>query len=328
MGLNITYWKQKTVTLLAASLFMSTVTWAEDIRLAQNASPISGVTMVAKANGYFADQGLNVEVLGFTSGRAALEAVIGGGAHIATTAEAPTTAAAMSGTPIAFLARTQYSDLKTLTAASSNINNLEDLRGKKIGYTAGTGGEVYSVKLLEAAGLTRNDVTLINLRPQEMAAAMSSGSIDAFNTWEPHVANTQKALGDEVALIDTSGIYAETFNIVTMVDYLEKQPDVLKRFMTALITAEEFIKENPDLAIPIIAEAASMPKEDLEATWDDYVYEVALDQRTIDVLTSHAEWRIASGNHAGPAELPIMASFIFPSILQSVAPDRVKVSSE
>lgn len=314
---------EKLVVGLAAWLFLSAAAWAEDIRLAQNASPISGVTMVAKAKGYFEDQGLDVEVLGFTSGRAALEAVIGGGAHIATTAEAPTTAAAMSGTPIAFLARTQYSDLKTLTATSSDIDGIEDLEGKRIGYTAGTGGEVYSIKLLEAAGLTRDDVTLINLRPKEMAPAMSSGSIDAFNTWELHVANTQKALGEQVKLIDTSGIYAETFNIVTMVDYLKSHPDVLERFMKALLKAEAYILENPDSAIQIIAKAASMPEKDLAATWDDYVYQVVLDQRTVDVLTAHAQWRIESGNHAGPAEMPELKDFVFPGILKAVAPQRV-----
>lgn len=311
---------------MATSMILAASAWADTIRLAQNASPISGVTMVAKANGYFDEQGLDVEVLGFTSGRAALEAVIGGGAHIATTAEAPTTASAMSDTPIAFLARTQYSDLKTLTATDSGINSIEDLAGKRIGYTAGTGGEVYSIKLLEAAGLTREDVTMINLRPQEMAPAMSSGSIDAFNTWEPHVANAHSALGDSVSLIDTRGIYAETFNIVTMQSYMNDSPEVLERFMTALLEAEAYILDNPGSAIAIIAEAASMPEEDLTATWDDYVYQVILDQRTLDVLDAHAQWRIESGNHAGPAEVPDWSAYIFPQILEAIAPDRVQIS--
>ncbi len=311
---------------LATYLLLSAGAWAQDIRLAQNSSPISGVTMVAQANGYFEDHGLNVEILGFTSGRAALEAVIGGGAQIATTAEAPTTAAAMAKTPIAFLARTQYSDLKTLTASESGIETIEDLAGKRIGYTGGTGGEVYSAKLLEAAGLTRDDVTMINMRPQEMAPAISAGAIDAFNTWEPHVANAQNALGDDVSLINTSGIYAETFNIVTMQDYLEDNSDVLERFMAALLDAEAYILQNPDAAIPIIAEAASMPESDLSATWNDYVYQVVLDQRTLDVLNAHAEWRIESGNHAGPAELPDWSEFIYPGVLEAIAPERVQVS--
>ena len=70
-----------------------------------------------------------------------------------------------------------------------------DLRGKKIGFTAGTGSEVYTATLLKAAGLTAADVTLVNLRPQEMLPAMAAGSIDAFDSWEPHIANARKTRG-------------------------------------------------------------------------------------------------------------------------------------
>lgn len=66
------------------------------LRLAQNLSPISGVAIVAKDQGFFEAQGLDVEVSNFTSGKQCLETVMGGAADIATTAEAPTTAATMA----------------------------------------------------------------------------------------------------------------------------------------------------------------------------------------------------------------------------------------
>lgn len=64
---------------------------------------------------------------------------------IATTAEAPITAAAMANQRIAFLARMEYSDLKTLAATDARIKTIADLRGKRIGYTSGTGAEVYTI---------------------------------------------------------------------------------------------------------------------------------------------------------------------------------------
>ena len=45
--------------------------------------------------------------------------------------------------------------------AKSRIKDKADLRGKKIGFTAGTGSEVYTATLLKAAGLTPADVTWI-----------------------------------------------------------------------------------------------------------------------------------------------------------------------
>ncbi len=193
-------------------------------RLAMNLSPISGVTIIADKKGFFKKNGLEISISNFTSGKQCLNTVIGGAAEIATTAEAPTTAAAMSKQPIAFLARMEYSDLKTLTATKSAIKTKEDLKGKKLAFTAGTGSEVYTMTLLKAAGLTKKDVTLVNLRPQDMLPALSAGSIDAYNTWEPHISNGKKTLGDKASEIDTKGVYAETFNIVVMKSYLEKNP--------------------------------------------------------------------------------------------------------
>ena len=135
------------------------------VRLAQNLSPISGITIVAKERGIFEKHGLNVVVSNFTSGRLALEATIGGGADIATTAEAPVTAAAMAGQEIAFLTRMEYSDLKTLVTTASGIETIQDLEGKRLGLATGTGSEVYVSALLKAAGLTKGDVRLVSRKP-------------------------------------------------------------------------------------------------------------------------------------------------------------------
>lgn len=296
------------------------------VRLAQNLSPISGVAIVAKEKGFFDEQGLAVEVSNFTSGKQCLETVIGGAADIATTAEAPTTAATMAQQPIAFLARMEYSDLKTLTAADASIAALEDLKGKRIGFTAGTGGEVYTMAVLKKAGLTPEDVTLVNLRPQEMLAALTSKSIDAYNTWEPHISNGEKTLGDQVVQLNTKGIYSETFNIVTMVDYLDKNPVVAEKFMQALIDAEAWIKANREDAITLIADTVGMKREDLAPIWDDYVYQVVLDQKVLDILDTHAAWRLDSGNHPdGVTAVPDFKTIIYSEPLKAVAPDRVKI---
>lgn len=81
------------------------------VKMALNLSPISGVAIVAKNQKFFEHQGLDVTVVNFTSGKQALEATLGGGADICTTAEAPVTAATMAGQKIAFLTRMEYSDL-------------------------------------------------------------------------------------------------------------------------------------------------------------------------------------------------------------------------
>lgn len=298
---------------------------ADKIRLAQNLAPISGLAIIAKQQNLFEKYGLDVSVSNFTSGRQALETVLGGGADIATTAEAPITAAALARQKIALLARMEYSDDKTLTSKSANINSAADLKGKRIGYTVGTGGEIYTLTLLKKAGLSKNDVTLVNLRPQDMVSALATNSIDAYNTWEPHIANGKKALGDKVKELDTKGVYAETFNLVVTEDYLNKNGKTLVAFLKAILDAEHFLKANRDESIAIIAAATGMKKDELAEIWNDYIFELVLDERVLATLKNHAEWRLESGNAPAGASLPDFRKFIFAAPLKQVAPERVNI---
>lgn len=292
-------------------------------RLAQNLSPISGVTIVAQSKGYFKKHGLEISVSNFTSGKQCLNTVVGGGADIATTAESPTTAAAMAKQPIAFLARMEYSDDETVVSAKSGIKTKADLKGKKIAYTAGTGSEIYTVTLLKQAGLTPKDVTLINLRPQDMLPALAAGSIDAMNTWEPHISNALKTLGDKAKQLDTKGVYSETFNIVVMKPYLKKHEKLMEKFLAAMIDAETWMKAHPEEAIATVAKAVGMKETDLAAIWNHYVYHVALDDKQLGILNMHAKWRLDSGNHPPGATMPDFLKIVDPGPLKKVDPSRV-----
>jgi ABC-type nitrate/sulfonate/bicarbonate transport system substrate-binding protein len=295
-------------------------------RLAQNLGPISGLAIVAKSKGIFEKNGLDITVSNFTSGKQCLDTVIGGGADIATTAEAPVTASAMANQPIAFVAGMEYSDLKTVVAAKAGVKTKADLRGKRIGFTAGTGSEVYTATLLKSAGLTPKDVTLVNLRPQEMLPALAAGSIDAIDTWEPHVANAKKALGEAVAELDTTGTYSETFNIVVMRPYLDANPALVEKFIAALIDAEVWMKGHPDEAITVVADAVGMKRDDLAPIWADYVYRVRLDDRLIEILKTHSAWRLESGNHPPGAAMPDFSKVVVTEPLKKVDPARVTLS--
>lgn len=295
------------------------------LHLAQNLSPISGVAIVAKQRNFFEKHGLDVTVSNFTTGRQALETVMAKGADIATVAEAPVTAGAMAKQPMAFLARINFSDIKSLTDVSDNIMKPADLKGKRIGFAAGTGSEVYTMTLLKQGGLTASDVTLISLRPQDMASALANNSIDIMNIWEPHIANARKALGPKVRELDTKGVYAETFNIVTTQDFLGKNPVPVQSFLRALIDALGWIKANPDQAITVIAETVGMKREDFAPLWGDYNYDVVLDERVLSVLRAHAQWRLDSKNAPPGATMPDFMTVVNPGPLRAVAPDRVRL---
>ena len=314
------------VLTTAALLTATSASFAADkVRLAINLSPISALPLIAQQKGYFTQQGLEVTIQNFTSGRQALETVLGGGAEIATAAESPVTAATFANQKVALLARMEYSELKTLVAVPG-VAKPADLKGKRIGYASGTGSEVYTHELLKKAGLSKTDVTLVNLRPQDMIAAAASGSIDAYNIWEPHVSNGRKALGAKASLLDSRDVYSETFNVVTTDTWARDNPKVAQAFLRALLQAEQWLKANRDDAITLVGAAVSLKKEELAEVWNDYIFELVLDDRTVRALKNHGQWRLDTGNAAGGATvLPDFGKVIVGGPLKAIAPERVKL---
>jgi ABC-type nitrate/sulfonate/bicarbonate transport system substrate-binding protein len=313
------------ILVALVTLASSTAQANEPVRLAINLSPISALPLIAKEKGLFEKHGLDVRITNFSSGRQALETVIGGGADIATAAESPVTAAVFAGQNVQLLARMEYSELKTVVVVPG-VKDVAGLKGKRIGYTAGTGSEVYTHELLKRAQLTKNDVTLVNLRPQDMIAAAASGSIDAYNIWEPFVANGRKALGATASVIKLANVYSETFNVVLTQAYQAKHPQVSIAFLRALLEAESWLKANREAAIALVGKAVGLAPAELAEVWNDYVFELVLDKRTLDVLSHHAQWRIDTGNAAGDAKaIPDFRKVIHAAPLSQVAPERVKI---
>jgi sulfonate transport system substrate-binding protein len=66
--------------------------------------------------------------------------------------------------------------------ANSGAQSVKDLKGKRVALHRGRPWEYQFAQLLEANGLTLNDVKVLNLNPQAGASAIASGDADAFFT--------------------------------------------------------------------------------------------------------------------------------------------------
>jgi NitT/TauT family transport system substrate-binding protein len=161
-----------------------------------------------------------------------------------------------------------------------------------------------------------------------MLPAMAAGSIDAFDTWEPHIANARKALGENAVLLDTKGLYSETFNIVVTRPYLDANSPLVQKFLRALLDAEAWLKANPDEAITTVADTVGMKRDELAAIWQDYVYRVRIDDHLLGILKLHATWRLESGNHPPGATMPDFAKVLALEPLRGIDAGRVTVSAK
>jgi ABC-type taurine transport system substrate-binding protein len=83
-------------------------------------------------------------------------------------------------TAIAGLGKRNFSSV-----VSRDFSQIESLKGKRIGYSAGSSSHLVLLRGLKAAHMQESDVTLVAMEPSQMPDALENGSIDAFSAWEP-----------------------------------------------------------------------------------------------------------------------------------------------
>ena len=158
--------------------------------------------VIAQSEGYFKEVGLEVKIVRFTSGRAAMDALIGGQANLATTAISPVILASFQNQPMAILAENaRFLEEKITARLESGITEPADLAGKKIGVKLGTDIHYFLHLFLKHAGLSIEDIQIVNLRPPDMVISLVRGDVDAFASWKPHPDKAKAAMGDKAIFL-------------------------------------------------------------------------------------------------------------------------------
>lgn len=146
---------------------------------------------VAKHEGIFEKNGLEVELIRFQSSPDIASALVSGridmGASIATSS-ALVTESRDPGLFKIFLvdAETPENYLSSLVVASdSNIKNVTDLNGKKIGFFPGPTAKTFGEIALEKLGLPRTAYTYHSVQVGNHISSLESGLVDALVTYEP-----------------------------------------------------------------------------------------------------------------------------------------------
>jgi len=79
-----------------------------------------------------------------------------------------------------------FSDGNDMVVAAPGISSVEELKGKTVGVEIGFVGHLILLNALETAGLSEDDVTLVNVPTNETPQALASGDVDAIVAWQPN----------------------------------------------------------------------------------------------------------------------------------------------
>lgn len=171
--------------------------------------------------------------------------------------------------------RNQYvctSDSILIARPQSGINGVADLKGKKVAILArGSSTEYWLSRALSEQGLTIKDLGgLVTLGYPDIANALKTGAADAGFMTEPIAYGLMKDGVAKRILATYEIVPNNQQGVISMSeDFLEKEPDVAARWVTAWIKGIRYYLDpaNKDDVVQIIAKNTKVPAETVAALY-------------------------------------------------------------
>jgi NitT/TauT family transport system substrate-binding protein len=139
--------------------------------------------------------------------------------------------------------------------ARREIRSVRELKGKRVAVRRGSVSQFFLDVLLREAGLSEQDLRIVNMNHGEAGAAFVAGKVDAAVTWEPWLSKGRAAPHGHL-LVDSS----QTPGLITDVmvfrrDVIEGRPREIRGVVAAWNRAVALWEKSPAEANPIMARA-------------------------------------------------------------------------
>ncbi|SDX38095.1 putative hydroxymethylpyrimidine transport system substrate-binding protein [Ruegeria halocynthiae] len=274
--------------IAAIALMVAAPAWAEDkmtVLLDWFINPDHGPIIVAQENGYFADQGLQVEIIPPADPSAPPRLVASGQADLAVSYQPQLHLQIHEGLPLKRVGTLIATPLNCLLVLEDGpIRSLADLRGKKIGFSVAGVEEAILTTLLGQHDIGLDEIELINVN-FSLSPSLMTGQVDAvigaFRNFELNQMDIEGVAG-RCFYIEEEGVppYDELIYVANP-DTMDT--DLIARFLDATEKATQYIVNNPEESWEIFAATSAELQDELNArAWVDTLPRFALRPAGLD----------------------------------------------
>mgnify|MGYP000894738553 CR=1 FL=1 len=223
---------------------------------------------------------------------------------IGAVADIPPIHATWTGLPVQIIAAAFRKDplehpiYKLGIAPGADINRIEDLKGKKIAFSPGQAQGALVLRILQKAGLSKDDVTLVEMPStgDVYVSALASKLVDAAPIAEANQPRYLANYGSNGARVISHGLRDDAWHLYTLQSVLDDpaKAAAARAYVKAWAKATRWIYEHPKEWVEgyyvqdqglktadgeYLAKSAGEP--DIPADWNDVI---ARQQATIDLL--------------------------------------------
>lgn len=217
--------------------------------------PFVGV-YIAKEKGYFLSEGLDVEIQHSTGRGEHLQLLMAGAIQVTTQdAAVLLQRRADPGLPLVSIALIGQRGQQAFAALrSSGMRTPKDWEGKKVGYKGTPPPDLFAI--MEAAGVDRSRVELVNVGFDPRV--LVQGLVDVYPLFKSNEPYLLRQMGYELVIWDAADYGVPTLGLtyVTSEEQIQRDPDLLVRFLRAAIKGIEDARMNPEEAVDIVLKYA------------------------------------------------------------------------
>ena len=248
-------------------------------------NPDHGPIIIAKEKGFFADEGLDVEIVAPADPSAPPKLVAAGKADLAVSYQPQIHLQVAEGLPLKRVGTLIASPLNCLMVKDDGpVKTIADLKGRKVGYSVAGVEEAQMRAVLSRHGLTMDDIEMVNVN-WSLAPSVMSGQVDAvigaYRNVELHQMAIEGVKG-RCFFIEEEGMpsYDELIYVANP-ELMDKAK--VARFLTATERATQYIVNHPQESFEIYAGTAPELNDELnKRSWADTIRRFALRPAALD----------------------------------------------
>lgn len=239
----------------AMALSLGTAPWVGQVPL-----------YIAQEKGFFAEEGLDFELRNFGDSGGYLSAFLANKLDSLSLVSSEAVTLLDQGKDYKIVLIQDNSVGGDGILAKDSIASIADFKGKKVAVDTSGVSYFFLLQVLKEAGLSKDDITVINTEPSAAASAFQTGNVDIAVTYAPYLQQADDAVADGRIIYDSSEMPTAIIDMYIFDSaYVEKNPAAVQAFVNGIFKGIEFLKENPEEALKISAVALDVEPADVES---------------------------------------------------------------